>query len=344
MLKNLLVEILYALPIPLRKVLKRMFRFAAKGIHYIDYFIHDFRIPVSRINHNGLCVIYIGHNSIDSDITKIFYGEVIEPEPVEFIWIWQIRGRVERFYQSADILLVSLSPIFYREFLHKVSFEIPNAVELAMDFSGFSDDILKEIKNSTNEDDIRKVRKYGYKYEISTDLEELKYFYENCHRPYVLARHGRSVYVNPWREFKRYFEEGELLLVKRDGRIVSGGICQVINKKYQILYNGVYQADLKLLKEGALSAEYVFSIVEAKKKGCNGISFGASRSFLKDGILQYKKKWKTSLRKSPNANRLLRLCVRRFSPGVIALLENNPFIIREGRHFFGIVFFGVKNI
>jgi len=99
-----------------------------------------------------------------------------------------------------------------------------------------------------------------------------------------------------------------------------------------------------LLKEGALSAEYVFSIVEAKKKGCNGINFGISRPFLKDGILQYKKKWKTRLRKNPNANRSLRLWIRRFSPEAISFLEDNPFIIREGRRFFGIVFLGGQNI
>lgn len=343
-MKKLLVEILYALPIPLRKFLKKIFRFAVKGTHYIDFFIHDFRIPVSRINRDRLCVVYIGHNSIDSDITKIFYGEVIEPEPVEFIWIWQIRGRVDRFYQNADILLVSLSPIFCQGFLRKVSFEIPNVVELVTDFSGFSDDILNEIKNTTNKDDIRKVRKYGYEYEISTNLEDLKYFYENCHRPFVQERHGRSVYVNPWREFKRYFEEGELLLVKRDGHIVSGGLCQVKNKEYEILYNGVYQADSQLLKEGALSAEYAFSIVEAKKKGCKGINFGISRPFLKDGILQYKKKWKTHLRKNPEINRAFKLWIRRFSPEAIFFLEDNPFIIREGGHFFGIVFFGEQNI
>jgi len=63
---------------------------------------------------------------------------------------------------------------------------------------------------------------------------------------------------------------------------------------------GVKNAYEKYVKLGALRAAYWFSIEYLRDLGYKEVGFGVTRPFLRDGVLQYKKKYKPRLYLSPS--------------------------------------------
>ena len=87
---------------------------------------------------------------------------------------------------------------------------------------------------------------------------------------------------------------------------------------------GVKGGDIVYAKMGAVAALYHFVILHLREKGFKSLHYGASRPFLKDGVLGFKRKYGAQI--VDKDRRVFRVRVARYSDGAKAFLRNNPFI------------------
>jgi hypothetical protein len=148
------------------------------------------------------------------------------------------------------------------------------------------------------EDIIRHIRErkkiIGFQVEISTDSRDIKNYYEKIYAPYILKRYANASIMG-FEPFNEYLlkKSGELLIIKKNGVPVGGACCVLIHNTYYWRINGLI--DEHFLKEGAMAAIYYYSIQRAKERKALWIDFGLSRPFLSDGVLTYKRKWRTKI-------------------------------------------------
>jgi len=136
---------------------------------------------------------------------------------------------------------------------------------------------------------VRKARKLGVSVASSTNVEDLKEFYElNC-----ITKQNLGVPCHPWEFFKNLFSilDGyvRLYLSRHEGNIIAGGVMECY--KGQVLY-GYGAADPDHLD---LRPYYAFiwkSIEDACVNGCRTYDFGRT-SYDNTGLIQFKKNWGT---------------------------------------------------
>jgi hypothetical protein len=100
----------------------------------------------------------------------------------------------------------------------------------------------------------------------------------------------------------------------------------------------VKDGDPAHVKAGVLAALYYFSMSHLINKGYQRLHLGATRPFLRDGVLQYKKKWGTRIVGS--SRRWFVLNPLRNIIGVKAFLANNPFVFESDSGLNGALFVG----
>lgn len=134
---------------------------------------------------------------------------------------------------------------------------------------------------------VRKAEKQGVSVVSSTNVEDLKEFYElNC-----TTKQNLGVPCHPWEFFKNLFSilDGyvRLYLSRHEGNIIAGGVIECY--KGQALY-GYGAADPNHLN---LRPYYAFiwkSIEDACANGCRTYDFGRT-SYDNIGLIQFKKNW-----------------------------------------------------
>lgn len=237
--------------------------------------------------------------------TKVIYitSSVISPYIVERIcknatitkgekiYLWELR----KFIDQHDAVLIDMHRSFARFF--NDAFLIPPYVRQVLELNKPIEEITKKNR------DLKKIKKYQY--EVFTDLDSLKFFYEKMHVPYIRKRFANSAQIKNFNEFKKTLSNGELLLIKIDDKFVSGVLCEMKGGVYYWLRVGAL--DESYVKEGALSAAYYFGIIRAKEKNAKGIDFGMSRPFLSDGVLRHKRKWGARICEDKSLKRILYL-------------------------------------
>jgi hypothetical protein len=168
----------------------------------------------------------------------------------------------------------------------------------------------------------------------------MEFFFERCHRPYIARRHGEIAYVNTLRDFKRFFDEGELLLVSRNGQRVGGALNRAAGDTYEILYFGILDGEEARLHDGTTSANYFFSYLEACRRDFRRLDLGRCRPFLNDGIMYCKRKWKGRLVADPAVNRPIQLALGRLNHAACHVLERDPFVVCINGRLTGMVYLG----
>jgi len=189
---------------------------------------------------------------------------------------------------------------------------------------------FKHLKKSTK-DDIRKIKKYGFTYEFTSDPKKFELFYQNIYLPFILDRHGKQVLPEAidYLEIKTMFEKGRLLLVKENREIISGFVIYSQSKTAVFMYAGV-KLEPDYLTKSAGSALYYFFINWAKKQGFKVLKFGGARPFLEDGLFRYKRKWGMTAKISSTIYGVLGF---KSSEGnvekAMKFIENNPLMYIE---------------
>ena len=335
---QIIVTLFYSLPPAWRKAVRPWIRPLAERVKMLTIAIQDLRVPVYTIERAGMRVAFIGHDSLIPYFSTIFFGDVIHVEPCKRIFSWQIRAEAAAEAETSNMVVVNLGKGLLRRLLGGRILEIPPFIIQVMDLPASEAEIADTVGGSTTRDDRRKIKKYQYTYSITRDPEKYRYFYEEFYSPYIANRHGERSYVPPLRDFMRVAEEGELLLVAEEDQPVSGVIFDWTAEEFHNHSSGLRHNDPELMQRGAAAAHYYFSIVEAVRRGCKRLNFGRSRPFLLDGVVQFKKKWKTVIKENRDVERQIGLMAGQASGRVFQVLKDNPFIVRRDDEFHGAYF------
>jgi hypothetical protein len=154
--------------------------------------------------------------------------------------------------------------------------------------------------------------------------------------PYVTHRHG-NVDLN-YDELMRYWESGtcELLLIKKENEHIGGQVIVFEENRPRLSVLGIKDGNPCYLKCGAGNANYYLASSYLAKHGYRSLHLGGVRPFLKDGVLQFKKKL---------GLRLISKYVRGFlvkplspSTGLKGFFLRNPFIFAHRGTLYAAIF------
>ena len=180
-------------------------------------------------------------------------------------------------------------------------------------------------KSGSIKRDVRRLTRSGLTYVVTTDPEAIASFYHTMCLPYARRAHGNRAMLTPWEEFSSELDCAELIQVQRNGETIAGNLLVDLGeRRVRARALGVKNGDLEYVQLGAVVALYYFMVEHLLEKGCEKIHFGASRPFLKDGVLGFKKKY--GARIVDRDRHVFRVNVARYSDGAKSFLRNNPFV------------------
>lgn len=238
-------------------------------------------------------ITYITSSDIIPYIIKIIYGnDDVSITKIRRIYAYELK----KFADRQDAVLIDMHKYFARFF--DDGFLVPPFVRQVTYVDRSTDKTIK-----MNDSDLRKMRKYSY--EISNDLNALKFFYKKMYTPYIKRRYADSAYIKNFNDLEKILKNGELIFIKLDGEYVSGALCEINDNVYYCRKNGVL--DESFIKEGALAATYYFSVLRAKEKDVKIVDFGQSRPFLSDGVLRHKSHWGAKICEDKTIDRIIYL-------------------------------------
>ncbi len=183
---------------------------------------------------------------------------------------------------------------------------------------------------------LRKIRRHGLEFEISRDPQRFADFYHNMYLPTIKGAHGDSAFFVTKQDMKAELDNGELLLVKKQGEYISGQLIAYDGAGPFLRWLGVRDGNQDYLHEGAVAASYEFSLRRAEEKGYKKLSLGRSRAFLQDGVLRFKRKLPQTIVGTSSRKFLVQALSDTNSTR--AFLQNTPFIFERFGELHGAVF------
>ena len=184
--------------------------------------------------------------------------------------------------------------------------------------------------------DLRSIRTHALHCEVTRDPTRLDDFYYNMLVPYDTKRFGVCADICSYNRVKEAFPVCDLLLVKHEEKAIAGLLISYHGKHPHLWEMGIRDGNRDYLKIGAGFAGYHFAFQYLQDQGHKKAGFGWSRPFLRDGVLQLKRKWSQTLTISANYGFAFRVVSH--TPAARAFLCNNPFIFRRDGQFCGAVF------
>ncbi len=311
---------------------KLMFISRLKHLQLSTYYIQG----TNKINGSNLNVAILGDEFTFNYLQKLLFSDDYNIEHLGKTFIWNVNKKLNKLNRNIDFIFVRTDRFFSRKLQNKGFIILPEWIGIKLNIDNSSKDFFKKLKKSAKED-VRIVKKHGYSYEISKDQKIFDLFYKNIYKPYIIKRHGKlaAPYTLYYPEIKSMFENGFLLLVKKQDKIVAGIIINVTQsgKAAYLIYTGVDIKNDYLSKAAgpaAGPARYYFVIKWAKKQGLDFLNFGGVRPFFNDGLFKYKTKWGTTLGISKKSFGIFgfKIC-NHDKKTIVDFLEQNPFIYIE---------------
>lgn len=251
-------------------------------------------------------------------------------------WLWNIKKIADKTGKEYSIMLLDIKKSRQKFLKIDNCFYIPGWVRGVIDLPLSQAIMNKESLKS----DLRKIKKNSLTFEVTQDIKKFDDFYYNMYVPYITNSHAGSAYIRTYEFRKKQFDGNELLLIKKDEKYIAGVMIIYPDGNLLLSTLGICDGNMEYLDYGAMGALYYFPLEYAKEKGFLKMSAGMSRGFLKDGVLQYKKKW--GHRIIDISSRTFTLKIVSDTPATRAFLENNPFIFDDQGLPCGAVFLNSK--
>jgi hypothetical protein len=253
------------------------------------------------------------------------------------VFLWKLKCTIEEQSKNIDIVMIDMHKFIKYFFKLEKAFLIPVWIKQVLDINKPLDEIINGFRKNTKLTDLRRIRKSGYSYDIFSDLDSLKLFYEKMHMPYIKSRYTDQAEIDDFDVVKKKFKNGELLFIKSNGEYVAAVLCVKKQGCYYWDRIGILNGDEEILKKGALAALLYFAIIRAKNENMKTIDFGNSRPFLSNGVLHYKRKWGSQVCQDKNIKRLIYLLVNK-SKNIAPIFTEQPFLFVEKDKLKAVVF------
>ena len=308
---------------PLRKLVR-----SARGL------LGEYRVPAwylegaGRTGENRLSMVFAGHLESKNYFAHLAFDREYSERFLGATWLWNAWRSGVRL--SSDMVVTHERSASRGSRARDRGFSMPCWIGTET----VPERAAKLCRTSENiKSDVRRLTRNGLTYEITRDPAAIAGFYSTMYVPYVQRTHGSRAMVTSWEEYALELERAELMVLKKDGEMIAGNLLVDLGEhRTRTRAVGVKDGDDAYVKMGAVAALYYFEIVHLKDKGCKSLHYGASRPFLKDGVLAFKKKYGAQV--VDNDRRIFRVRVARYSDGVKTFLRDNPFLSETNGCFY----------
>jgi hypothetical protein len=273
-----------------------------------------------------LSLFYLGKGDDEAYLKLLLFSDIESEEYVgnyPFICLPFLR-RLGR--GKCAVTVYNCPSYLTRLFKRKGCFVIPSRVEQQIDLTGEWQDVVARFRKNTRKTDLRKIRKYAYRYSLTQDVDEIEHFYDYMYKPYLQQRFGDTVVLIDRGWVIEVAKHNALLKIELDGVTVSAAVISYAEKFLDWVWIGVSKMTQEDLNRGAFSALYYYSIMHAHEKKYPLIKLQGTRPLLNDGVFCYKRKWGTQLVKGRNNDNNLVTIFDFEVPAVQNWLSENPFI------------------
>lgn len=245
-----------------------------------------------------------------------------------------INRELNKYMGRTDLIFIDTEILFAHGLDKSQCLVIPPWVLLRLNLSDKWEDIFSAFSRNLRKR-IRRVLSQGYQYITTHNQNHINYFYHEMYVPYTKARFGDAAFVYPEEIYRKIIEQGEILFLFRDGRLLLGSLNKFEEDRL-LLICAAAASDFPTAKfKGASDAMDYFCFLSAYEKGYRVVDFLGSRPLLEDGAFRYKQKWGTHIDKFHRPLNDLYCKVLNLNNGVKAFLTNNPFIIKTQNSYRG---------
>jgi len=227
----------------------------------------------------------------------------------------------------ADLVVVEAPTCVVNRLPARRAIVLPQFVHHVLDVRGDWEDVQKRFRKTVRKNELRLVRKYGYEYDVTHDVQDFEWFYRHMYLPTMDGRHGKLSSPMSRAEAYQHFQCGLLFRIRRDGDWVSGVICSLRQDVLIAHILGVKEADARLVHEGAIMATYYATTHWANQRGYKAVNFLGTDPYLKTGWFQHKRKWGTTVGVPSHLHRRIWIQVQRDTPATSQFLKENPCVV-----------------
>jgi hypothetical protein len=283
-----------------------------------------------------LTIVFAGQLESKNYVADLAFASPPAQVVVGRQWVWKaLPRRAEDSSPPVDLRIVELDPFQRRLLGTRFAFHVPCWIGGVIDLQGAAEHIRRS-KNA--KEDLRRMRRDEVSYEIANSEAAFERFYSEMYEPYITAIYGDRAFSMSHRELMGARDHGELLLVKMRGEAVAGLVILYEEGGPRAWSLGVKDGNREYVKAGALRALDYLLVSYLADKGHATVHMGASRPFLKDGVLRHKRR--IGMRLTDHAGTGFALRPTAESGGAGAFLVSNPFIFERDNAYTAAVFFG----
>lgn len=283
--------------------------------------------------HSGeaLTILYAGHELNRNYLAHVAYGGRCRQRSLGRAWLWSL-PRLARRQASPGLIVTETEEDYFERAGGRDDFYIPHWIDGEVDIAGGERSL--RVGESLR-DDLRKIRKFGLQYEVTGDAARFDHFYTHMYQPYITRVHGDRAALMSRDVMMSRIDNLELLLIRSGDEHIAGEVLRYEGGGVRSWSLGVKDGDPQHVKQGAIAALYYYRMQYLAGKGFDKYHAGATRPFLDDGVLQYKRKWGLRLTRPRPGGWWLRW--NPGSSGARAFMRANPFIFRaQGALYAGI--------
>jgi hypothetical protein len=278
-------------------------------------------------------VIYVLTRQHRRYLTDLIYGDRFRERCLGRSWIWNAFRKLPAESNDAHAIFAEIHQAHLRYLNSERCVLIPAWITGEADLQVDK----KLLRHKSIRSDIRKMEINQLEGHFRRDMESFEDFYQNMYVPHVKKTYGDAGFVLSLRQLRTRFENSRLIIVEKQREAVGGMLVSFENGSPYLRHVGVREGKRELVNEGVIGAAYEFAFRNLEKEGFSKVRLGRSRAFLKDGVLQFKKK---------RAQTIVSVSTHKFAfqplrdtDSTQAFLRNNPFIFEDAKNgLSGVVF------
>lgn len=219
---------------------------------------------------------------------RLYRGEVRTTD-LETVPLLQLDAWFRDHSPTADLTLSYLDKWSAHFLFAKNYMRIPDWIDVELKVPEEIENLWRGNENLKK--DIRRVRREGISLEVSQREEDFDAFYKTMYLPFIAARHGDMARPRDIDWLEGCFRRGKLLWAVQSGQRMAAVVIEIGGGVLHFWAVATRDGNAQLLKQGMLSALYLFAIEHAQLERCSSVHFGGCQALLGDGILRYKRKW-----------------------------------------------------
>jgi hypothetical protein len=282
-----------------------------------------------------LSILYTGTEVNKNYLSHLTFGNECEEHFLGNIWMWQSNTPPAGF--DPVLTIVEMPKSLRNLFSKEGSIYIPGWVIGEMEISKINNGGFAFKRNKSLRSNLRKITDNRFDYQVSQNRSDILEFLGRMYIPYISEVHGDRAIIENIDDLKKNLRRFKVLFIKKDGENVAGCLLRATKNKGYLLILGIKNGNIEAVKQGTIGAIYYFAVQYFAENSYNIVHLGKSRSFLKDGVLTYKKRWGQKIIGLSDIGFNFR--VLSLTKGVEAFLLTNPFIYSENGKYKEAIFF-----